>query len=456
MTLSCFFKTKKNETLPITVVPVEKFGDWLKGQDTYLHNYLATRCFKAKSGNLIEFSDEKGVFSGAFLCIDAEDMWALAGIDKKLPALDYYLEDPFSVISACHYLGFGLEDYVFKHYKTKHAEAKVKLHLPASCQAVEKALQAIYLVRDMINTPAEDMGPLEISQQVERLAETFSAEFHEVVGEDLIEAGYPGVYAVGRASSRLPRVVQLDWGDRHHPHIVLVGKGVAFDTGGLDIKPAASMRLMHKDMGGAANVLGLAQLVMAMQLPVRLTVMIPAVDNAVSENAYRPSDVIKMANGTTVEITNTDAEGRVILADVLHKASHLNPSLLLDFATLTGAARVAVGTEMAAFFTNNKSLAEALDVAAEKTQDPLWQMPLFKPYRKLLDSKVADMKNAALVPFAGSITAALFLEHFVKKGTEWAHFDLMAWNVNSLPGRPEGGDAMGLRAVYHMLEKRYG
>ncbi len=456
MAFSCFYKSKKNTAIQLTIIPVKKFKAWLETASTEIQNRVQSELFHASSGQFLKLSDKEGNLSQVIWCVEADDMWALATLCDHLPALEYKIEDPFECIdSELYYLGFGLGAYQFHSYKSQKAKKQMKLFLPSEYAQVEKTLRAVYLTRDMINTPAEDMGPADIAHQAQKLAQTFSAKFSETIGKDLIKAGYPGIYTVGRASTREPRLIQLSWGKEEHPHVVLIGKGVAFDTGGLDIKAASGMRLMHKDMGGAANTLGLARLIMDKELPIRLTVMIPAVDNAISGDAYRPSDIITMGDGTTVEVSNTDAEGRLILADVLHHSSHLNPDMMLDFATLTGAARVAVGTEMAAFFCNDKKLTKHLNEAADKTQDPIWQMPLFPQYKKLLNSHVADLKNAATVPYAGSISAALFLEHFVKKGTSWAHFDLMGWNVSNLPGRAIGGEAMGIRAAYQMLEEKY-
>ncbi|WP_395946609.1 leucyl aminopeptidase family protein [Caedibacter taeniospiralis] len=456
MAFSCFYKTLKKEAVNLIVIPLEKYADWLNQQDQSIQNCINAQKFKAAAGKTALLFKSDGVLSAALVVMDINDMWSMASICQSIPHEDYQIVDPFGVVeSELFYLGFGLGCYQFLSYKSQRKSNSIKLYLPKKFAEVEKMLKAIYLVRDVINTPAEDMGPEEIAHQVQKLAQTFSASFSEIVGDALVERGYRGIHTVGRASIRSPRLIRLDWGNKTHPHIVLVGKGVAFDTGGLDIKTAGSMLLMHKDMGGAAQVLGLARLIMDSQLPIRLTVLIPAVENAISGNAYRPSDVIKMYNGSTVEITNTDAEGRVILADALTEGSRLKPDLIMDFATLTGAARVAVGTEIAAFFANNEMWAAKLTKAANKVQDPVWRLPLYQPYKKLLDSKVADIQNCASAPYAGSISAALFLESFVEGDIPWLHFDLMAWNITHMPGRPVGGEAMGIRAVYEMLKAQY-
>ena len=317
-------------------------------------------------------------------------------------------------------------------------------------------MRAAYLVRDLVNTPAEDMMPQHLAEAARALAEEFGAQFTEIVGDELLVRNYPLVHAVGRASVHAPRLLDLRWGDPAHPRLTLVGKGVCFDSGGLDIKPASGMRWMKKDMGGAAHVLGLARLVMATGLPVRLRVLVPTVENAISGSSFRPGDVIRSRKGLTVEIENTDAEGRLVLCDALAEAGTEEPALLIDFATLTGAARVALGTDLPGFFTNDDALADALALAGEAERDPVWRLPLFKPYRRELESQVADLLNCSTNGFGGAITAALFLQRFVPKGIDWLHFDLNAWNVSERAGRPKGGEAMGLYATFRYLEQRFG
>jgi leucyl aminopeptidase len=288
------------------------------------------------------------------------------------------------------------------------------------------------------------------------LGKEFGARVEQVVGDALLEQNFPAIHAVGRASVHAPRLLDLRWGEEGNPRLTLVGKGVCFDSGGLDLKSANGMRLMKKDMGGAAHALGLARLIMSTGLPVRLRVLVAAVENAVAGNALRPGDVIRSRKGLTIEIDNTDAEGRLILCDALAEGAIEQPELLIDFATLTGAARVALGTEVPALFSNSDELAAGLLAAAEAQQDPLWRLPLYNPYREMLDSKIADIANAANAPYAGAITAALFLREFVPEETAWAHVDVMAWNTRSRPARPEGGEAMGIRAVSHYLRQRFG
>jgi leucyl aminopeptidase len=307
-------------------------------------------------------------------------------------------------------------------------------------------------VRDLVNTPAEDMGPQELSDIAREQAELFGGEFDEWVGDDLLAQGFPAIHAVGRAAARPPRLIEINWGNPKHPRLAIVGKGVCFDTGGYDIKSAEGMRLMKKDMGGAAHAIALARLVMQRKLPVRLQMLVPAVENAIAGNAYRPGDVVRTRKGLTVEIGNTDAEGRVILCDAITYAVEQKPKTLVDFATLTGAARVALGPELPAMFCNDEALARRLLAASREVDDPIWRMPLWHNYRRLFDSEIADFNNSSRAGFAGAIVAALFLDNFVPGDIAWAHFDTYAWNDASRPGRPLGGEAQGLRAVLQALE----
>jgi leucyl aminopeptidase len=314
----------------------------------------------------------------------------------------------------------------------------------------------VFLARDLANTPAGDLGPEKLADETARVAKAAGARHHVIVGDDLLAENYPTIHAVGRASARAPRLVDIVWGDPAAPKVTLVGKGVCFDTGGLDLKTASGMRLMKKDMAGAAIVLGLAQAIMDAGLPVRLRVLLPCVENAVSGNAMRPLDIVRTRKGLTVEIGNTDAEGRLILCDALAEASTEKPELLIDMATLTGAARVALGPELAALFCNDETLAEGLLAAAAAEDDPMWRMPLWRSYRKMIDSKIADINNVSESPHAGAVTAALYLQEFIEPGIPWAHLDVMAWNPQSRPGRPEGAEATALRALYAHIAKRFG
>jgi len=310
-------------------------------------------------------------------------------------------------------------------------------------------------VRDLVNTPTQDLGPAAISSEVMALAQTHGAEFREWVGAQLLSANFPTIHAVGRASPNEPRLAELRWGDAAHPHLVLIGKGVCFDSGGLNIKTADGMRWMKKDMGGAAHVIALADMIMRARLPVRLTLLVPAVENAVAGDAYRPGEIIRTRAGITVEVDNTDAEGRLVLCDALAYAVEQKPDAIVDFATLTGAARVALGPDLPAIFSNRDELVAAALAAAQAVQDPLWHMPLWQPYTSMLDSRVADLANSGPTRHAGAITAALFLQRFVPNFTPWMHVDVYAWNDSDRPGRPQGGEAQGLRAIFATLNSRY-
>jgi len=353
------------------------------------------------------------------------------------------------------YVVWSLAQYAYDTFVPANAPIK-KLILPEElADAVLAEASAIFMVRDLINAPANHLGPEALSDAVKQLAKTHKAKFQEVKGEALIKKNYPAIYAVGKGAQEAPRLAMLTWGNKAHPKVSLVGKGVTFDSGGLDIKPSRGMRLMKKDMGGAAHMIGLAHWMMSLKLPIYIELYIPAVENAVSRDAYRPGDVITMRNGLTVEIDNTDAEGRLILADALAHACENKPDLLIDFATLTGAARIAVGTEITAMFCNEDAFAEGVLKASNEVEDPVWRMPLFQNYHTLFKSKIADMANSSSSGYGGAITAALFLERFVTDDIPWMHCDLMAWNVNSSPGKPEGGEAMGIQSVMHYLMQRY-
>ena len=392
----------------------------------------------------------------AVLIVEKGDLgaWDLARLAETLPEGTYR---PSREAGAAM-LGWVLGQYRFDRYRKSEGEGpRVLLSgQPALIEETVRIAAATAKVRDLVNTGASDFGPAELEAEVSALAEAHGATLNVTRGEALVK-GYPMVHAVGQAAAkgREPRLIELEWGDPKNPRIALVGKGVCFDSGGLDIKPSAGMRLMKKDMGGAAHALALAGLVMAARLKVRLHLLIPAVENAVSGNAFRPGDVLRTRKGLTVENTNTDAEGRLILGDALTRAGEDKPTLIVDFATLTGAARVAVGPDLPATFVNDEPLAGALFAAAGEVDDPLWRMPLWDGYDEMLKSDIADMINAADSGFAGAVTAALFLRRFVPEGTPWAHLDTFAWRPAGKPGRPKGGDALGLRATWAMLKARY-
>jgi leucyl aminopeptidase len=358
-------------------------------------------------------------------------------------------------------LAFALGSYRFSRYRkadASEAVPKVRLVPPDGVDAAEltRLAEAATLARDLVNTPSNDMGPAELAQAAQTVAERYGASFTCIVGDELTRQNFPLVHAVGMGSTRAPRLIEFAWGDPAHPKVTLVGKGVCFDTGGLDLKPSSGMLLMKKDMGGAANVLALAQMVMDAKLKLRLRVLIPAVENAVAGNAFRPLDVFPSRKGITVEIGNTDAEGRLILADALAFADEDKPDLLIDMGTLTGAARVALGPDLPPFYTNDETLAQDVAACATRENDPLWRMPLWPAYDGWLDSKVATITNAPSGGFAGSITCALFLQRFVEHAKSWLHLDIYAWTPSSKPGRPEGGECQGARALYKLLSQRYG
>jgi leucyl aminopeptidase len=382
--------------------------------------------------------------------------WCLARLAENLPEGAYRLAsgEPGAAM-----LGWVTGQYRFDRYLSEPKPGAPRVLLTGDPKAIAPVLaeaQATVLVRDMVNTPAEDMGPAQIEAEAETLAKAHGGELRVTRG-DLLEREFPMVHRVGRAAARshAPLMIELEWGDPAHPRLAVVGKGVCFDSGGLDIKPPAGMLLMKKDMGGAAHALALAQLIMGQALPVRLHLLIPAVENAIAGNAFRPGDVLPSRAGITVEIGNTDAEGRLILGDALTRAGEQEPELIIDFATLTGAARVAVGPDLPALFARRDETARALLDAGLAVDDPCWRLPLHEGYREYLKSDIADINNSGSSGFAGASTAALFLDRFVSRGIDWAHFDTFAWRPLSKPGRPKGGDALGLRAAWRMLEERY-
>ncbi|MGH6946426.1 MAG: leucyl aminopeptidase family protein [Kiloniellales bacterium] len=439
--------------VPITPLTQIDLKAWLKDQPESRAAWIKALDFKAKPGQSCLLPGVQGALERVLFGVDGEDgPWTYAGLPTTLPPGRYRIDAALEAQAASHAaLGWALGTYAFARYR-KAERPLASLVTPAGTdrQAVARSARAIFLVRDLINTPAGDMGPGELAAAAEELAEGHGAKLEVLVGEELLKKNYPAIHAVGRASSRAPRLIDLRWGAKG-PKVTLVGKGVCFDTGGLDLKPSSNMKLMKKDMGGAAHVLGLASMVMGAKLPLRLRVLVPAVENSVSGDAFRPLDVLQTRKGLTVEVGNTDAEGRLVLCDALAEADRDGPDLLLDFATLTGAARVALGTEVAALFTRHDPLAEVLAAAAVAEHDPLWRLPLVKSYRRHLDSRIADINNIASHSFGGAINAALFLAEFVRPETPWAHFDIMAWNVTSKPGRPEGGEAQALRAAFAVV-----
>ena len=416
--------------------------------------------FEPKPGQHALLPDGEGGLSAVLFGVDEPDKPGrnpfIAGkLPGALPAGVYRLANagPDARLAA---LAFALGTYRFDRYRTRPAKNLV-LEVPEGADGddLSRLFEAATLARDLINTPANDMGPAELEMAARELAGRYGATMRMVVGEDLAHEDFPLIYAVGRASERAPRLIDLTWGDEDHPKVTLVGKGVCFDTGGLDLKPDTAMRLMKKDMGGAATVLALAQMIMDRGLKLRLRVLIPAVENAVSGAAFRPLDVIRSRKGLTVEVGNTDAEGRLVLADALALADGEHPDLLIDLGTLTGAARVALGPELPPFYTDDDQLAADVARHAAAENDPLWRMPLWRPYDAMLDSKVADLDNVASGGFAGSIICALFLKRFVGAAKAWLHVDIYGWNPAAKPARPEGGECQAARAIYALLCERY-
>jgi leucyl aminopeptidase len=419
--------------------------------------WIRASAFRAVPGRTCLLPDASGKVRAVLVGVaSADDVFALATLPPSLPEGDYRLStgglavDPLRAA-----LGWGLGAYRFVRYR-KPARNPARLVVDrATLHAVTPRLDAVVQVRDLINTPTEDLGPAELAMVIRNLARAHRASYREFVGAQLLRANFPAIHAVGRASHRAPRLVELNWGRARDPRLVLVGKGVCFDTGGLDIKSEDGMRWMKKDMGGAAQAIALAGLVMQTRLPVRLTLLVPAVENAIAANAYRPGEVIRTRAGISVEVDNTDAEGRLILCDALAYAVERKPDLVIDIATLTGAAKVALGPDLPALFANHDPLADALLEAGRREQDPLWRLPLWAPYRSMLESRVADMVNCSPSRFGGAITAALFLQRFVPETTAWMHLDAYSWNDTDRPGRPQGGEAQGLRALFAVLNERY-
>ena len=449
---------RANGAVPVTLVAKARFAAWLGAQDAAVGRWCKTAGFEAKPGQVLLHPGRDGALARVLVGVDpADGPWAVGDLPGRLPPGRYRIESALGRAEADQAaLGWALGHYAFRRYKkTEREMAALLWPAKADRTRVEALARGIYLARDLINTPANDMGPADLAAAARALARRHKASVSVIAGEALLRRNYPLVHAVGRASTRPPCLIDLRWGRVGAPKLTLVGKGVCFDTGGLDLKPSSAMLLMKKDMGGAALVLGLAGAIMSCRLPVRLRVLVPAVENAVSGSAFRPLDIIRSRAGTTVEIGNTDAEGRLILADALAEAASENPDLILDAATLTGAARVALGPDLPALFSNDDGVANAILAAGAAVHDPLWRLPLWRGYRRMLDSKVADTNNVSEGSFAGAITAALFLERFVGKDRPWVHIDTMAWNPAARPGRPAGGEAQTLRALFRFLEDRY-
>lgn len=443
---------------PILPLARDHWKTWAADRPAAERRWIESTGFSAEPGTFCLLPGPSGELNRVLFGWDEQDPWCWAQLAAKLPKGVYRIETPLSAAAAdWAVLAWSLACYQFDRYLGRKPKEWPRLVWPEAArrQEVTSTVEAMRLVRDLVNTPSSDMGPEELARAASRLAERTGGRITSIIGDALLELNYPLIHAVGRASSRAPRLLDLQWGAEDAPKVTLVGKGVCFDSGGLDLKSASGMKLMKKDMGGAAHVLGLAAMIMAAQLPVRLRVLIPAVENAVSGSAFRPSDILQSRKGLSVEIGNTDAEGRLVLADALAEADREKPALLIDLATLTGAARTALGPELPAMFTPDDDLAAGILAAAEAEHDPVWRLPLWKNYRRLLDSKIADINNASDSPHAGAITAALFLQEFVSPATPWVHFDIFAWNPTARPGRPEGGEATVIRALYRLIAQRY-
>ena len=441
-----------NAPHPLHIIDKVGFAAWRDAQPAAVQAWLAAQRFDGSAGTAQAWADAEGRIAGAVLGIgDALDAYSYAHAPLALPAGDWQgVGERDDAARQALQLGWGLGCYRFDRYK-KTTRAPARLVDTFDAETLD-VLAACVRVRDLVNTPTEHMGPDDLEALARDLAATHGASVSVIAGDDLLAQNYPAIHAVGRASHRAPRLIELSWGDASHPHIAICGKGVCFDSGGLDIKTAIGMRNMKKDMGGAAHALALAELLMARRLKLRITLLVAAVENAIGPNAFRPGEVIATRTGVSIEIDNTDAEGRLVLCDALTRACELNPALLLDFATLTGAARIALGPDLPALYANDDALANAWLNAGMQTRDPLWRMPLWRPYLRYLTSGIADLANASNSSMAGSVTAALYLERFVSEGTRWAHLDVYAWNDSDRPGRPAGGEALGLRAAFAMLQ----
>jgi leucyl aminopeptidase len=458
---SVFETVPAASAIPITFATKATWETISAGLPAEARQFALANGFAAKPGSCLTLPAADGKIAQVLFGLEDEaakyrDLFRPGQLPGLLPSGVYrFANAPHDTRLAT--LAFALGSYRFGRYRKADA-SDVRLVPPdgVDMAAVTRMAEAATLARDLINTPSNDMGPEELALAAQVLAERFGASFSCIVGEELTRQNFPLIHAVGMASSRAPRLIDLGWGDPSHPRVTLVGKGVCFDTGGLDLKPSAGMLIMKKDMGGAANVLALAQMVMDAKLRVRLRVLIPAVENAVSGNAFRPLDIFPSRKGITVEIGNTDAEGRLVLADALALADEEKPDLLIDMGTLTGAARVALGPDLPPFYTNDETLAQDVARCAKEENDPLWRLPLWPPYDAWLDSKVANVNNAPGGTFAGSITCALFLQRFVEAARSWLHVDIYGWTPTAKPGRPEGGECQAARAIFKLLGERYG
>ncbi len=460
--LSVFETAPATPAIPITFATKATWNAISADLPAPARQFALANGFAAKPGACLTLPSANGEIAQVVFGVDGEtgkfrDPFRAGQLPGLLPPGVYRFANVAPQGARLAALAFALGSYRFGRYR-KTDTPEVRLVPPDGVDVAEIAriAEAATLARDLINTPSNDMGPEELALAAQNLAKRFGGNFNCVVGDDLTRQNLPLIHAVGMASSRAPRLIDFTWGDPAHPKVTLVGKGVCFDTGGLDLKPSSSMLIMKKDMGGAANVLALALMVMDAKLKLRLRVLIPAVENAVAGNAFRPLDIFPSRKGLTVEIGNTDAEGRLVLADALALADEEKPDLLIDLGTLTGAARVALGPDLPPFYTDDEGLAQELAACATQENDPLWRLPLWPPYDSWLDSKVANVNNAPSGTFAGSITCALFLQRFVEAAKSWLHVDIYGWTPSAKPARPEGGECQAARAIYKLLSDRYG
>ncbi len=452
------FAKPARDAVPLNAVRESDLKRWLSGRPKREAAYLGHVGFAAKEGDLRLLADAQGGIASAVLGLGkGDDTLALAAFSESLPAGTYRFADvPEALGGARGALAWALGSYQFARYrKAKPKDARLVLPDGVDGAEIARIAEAVFLARDLINTPPNDMGPEELAAAARDLARRHGAKISVIAGEALLKANYPLIHAVGQGSARAPRLIDFSWGRAGAPKVTLVGKGVCFDTGGYDLKTSSGMVSMKKDMGGAATVLAVADMVMGAKLDMRLRVLIPAVENSVSGHAYRPSDVFKSRKGLTVEIGNTDAEGRLVLADALAEADSETPELLVDIATLTGAARVATGFELPPFFTDDEALAADLMHHAKDAQDPVWRLPLWRGYESTLSSSIADLNNNPDYGYAGAITAALFLNRFVANAKSWLHLDIAAWTDRPKPGRPRGAEPNAARALYALLKARY-
>jgi leucyl aminopeptidase len=459
-----FFREDRPGSIPIHLVHEGEFDLWNSAQPDGVRNWLLANHFRAERHKVVLLPGAKGeveavVFGlGRLHVRDELTLWHAAALPDRLPEGNYHLTTTLSPAAASQFaLGWAYGQYKFERYRRGLPSRTVQLRLPEGVDLaeIERLRAATSLARDLVNTPANDMSPEALANTAIELGRRYGARHRLIIGDELLVQRFPAIHAVGRAAAVAPRLVELEWGDPAHPKVTLVGKGVCFDTGGLDIKPSSAMLLMKKDMGGAAVALATAQLVMDANLPLRLRVLIPAVENSISGNAFRPGDVIGTRKGLSVEVGNTDAEGRLILCDALALADEDKPDLLIDMATLTGAARVALGPELPAMFSTDDDIANDLANVAMKESDPMWRMPLWASYDDELSSKVADLNNVSSSGFSGAIFGALFLKRFVTETHRWLHLDLYAWNSKDRPGRPVGAEPHCARALYAYLKRRY-